>query len=99
MQSGMAISSSEEALANRIDGKRQRSKQESALLGWLEAKGAVPISTTAVSADPLPRSQGWIDVGKATTLRKALLAEGLDVLPDPLRPKVVRVVRAKGPQG
>ena len=107
MHSDSAISSSKEDLANRIDGKRQRSAQEAALLRWLHAKTEVSTAPSAISATGSAQSAlaprlPSVDIGKATTLRKALLAQGLDILPDPLNrfpcPKVVRAVR-KSPQG
>ena len=84
--------------ADRVDGKRPVSVQEAALLRWLRAK--TPEATLS-APQPLPatrtRNSSRADEGngKITTLRKALLAEGLDVVPDPLSrypcPKVERV--------
>jgi len=96
MLSDSAISSSKEDPANRIDGKRQRSAQESALLRWLlqakapAAAAPAPIAARNILPDrPFPPAP---DCGKARTLRQAFAAEGLELLPDPLHPYPTRKV-------
>ena len=89
--------------ADRLDGKRPVSVQEAALLRWLRAK--TPDSTPS-APQPLPatrtRNSSRADEGngKITTLRKALLAEGLDIIPDPMnRYPCPKVECAKGLRG
>jgi len=100
MHSDSATASSKEDFANRIGGKRQRSTQEAALLLWLQAVAPV----AAVSAPLASRARAperhaiaLSEIGKARTLRQAFAAEGLELLPDPLRrvsgSKVARLKR------
>jgi len=98
MHSDSATSSSLEDLANRIDGNRQRSAQESALLRWLQTKAPLAGPSAPIAArNILPDRPSAPDCGKARTLRQAFAAEGLELLPDPLRfHPAARVARLKG---
>jgi hypothetical protein len=103
MNPGTQVSSSTVAREDRVDGKRQRSAQEASLLRWLQAKPP-QVSPAADSRAVEIRSRGAIGAqvgaGKIITLRKALLAEGLDIVPDPLRRyPCTKVERVKGLRG
>ena len=97
MHSNQAIPSSVEDRARRIEDDGRKSAQEAGLLRWLQRKAA----TGPTVSDVKPRADR--ENGKVTTLRKALAAEGLDIVPDPLHrypcPKVARVARIPRSRG
>lgn len=103
MHSDLATAPSRGDLANRLDGKQRRSTQEAGLLRWLQAKAPATAPAEPVAARPILLDAPSLPSSgrrKATTLRQALLAEGLDIVPDPLErypcPKVERAKDLRG---
>jgi hypothetical protein len=101
MHSGLAITSG--LRAEGADGNRQRSTQEAGLLRWLQAEVRPVVqpsirTSRSILRDESPRLLPANE--KVRTLRQALLAEGLDIIPDPLRqfpcPKVAKMEKFRG---